>query len=546
LSTQDSNLPSQHEAGATLNGSLINGKRIAPAIVEQLRHRIGADRFELWFDNPSCIQHTSGQSTPNCISVSADNAFSLQRIQTTFGRELRHVVDHICGPHFQIRFGIRAEAAADAAPPVESNPALPNNQSPPEPATCKPSSVTNFALNPSGSKTFNASPSNPSGKRPPASPSHQISDPSFSQSTISIQTRSNSRSQAADPIRHRRDLNSFWFGNENRLAEASVDQLFRYPGQFSPFFVYGPTGSGKTHLLESIANDYRSKLKRRRCVMLSAEQFTSLFVNSLREGSGLPMFRRKYRDLDLLVIDDVQFLAGKRATLSEFQHTIDNLIRVGKQIIVSSDRPPVELGLLGGDLSARLTAGLTCPLRYPELEGRIKIAQQMCSERNMNLAPAVIELVCERLTRDVRRISGALNRLHALTMSTGRQITPGLAQHELCDLFSMSSGNVTSMVNIETVVCELCGVKPTDLKSSSRQKQICTARMLAMYLSRQYTGSAFSEIGDYYGGRSHSTVMAAQKKVKRWIEGNEGISLPHATCPVKDVIGRLESNLRIG
>jgi chromosomal replication initiator protein len=341
-------------------------------------------------------------------------------------------------------------------------------------------------------------------------------------------------------------LNSFSFGEENRLAEASVQQLFQQPGQFSPFFVFGPSGSGKSHLVEAVVNDFRRRLKLKRCVFLTAEQFTSLFVNSLRGGSGLPMFRRKYRDLDLLAIDDVQFLAGKRATLNEFQYTIDNLTRIGKQVVVSSDRPPLELGALGGDLCARLTAGLTCPLRYPGFDSRMKIVRQMCVERNLTFSTSVLELICERMTRDVRRLSGAVNRLHAIASATGLKITREIAQTELCDLFSVGSGNSTTMVSIEQAVCEFCGIKPSELKSSSRRKQISTARMLAMYLSREYTASAFSEIGDYFGGRSHSTVIAAQRKVSGWIESNKGVALSNSTYPAKEVISRIESNLRIG
>ncbi len=258
------------------------------------------------------------------------------------------------------------------------------------------------------------------------------------------------------------------------------------------------------------------------------------------------MFRRKYRDLDLLAIDDVQFLAGKRATLNEFQYTIDNLIRNGKQVVVSSDRPPLELSALGAELNTRLTAGLACPLRYPGFEGRLNILHRMCNERRFRLSTKVLELIAERLTRDVRRLSGAINRLHAVAISTNSKITPEMAQSELCELFAAGSGNGTSLLNIEQAVCEFCGIKAKDLRSSSRRKQISTARMLAMFLSREYTSSALSEIGDYFGGRSHSTVIAAKRKVSNWLENNEGVTLPNATYPAREVISRIESNLRIG
>lgn len=258
------------------------------------------------------------------------------------------------------------------------------------------------------------------------------------------------------------------------------------------------------------------------------------------------MFRRKYRDLDLLLIDDIQFLAGKRATIIEFQHTIDELARNGKQVIVSADRPPIELSALSSELGTRLNAGLSCPLRYPGLEGRVKIAQQLCDERQITFPATVIELICERLSHDVRRVSGALNRLYAWYLSTGNLVTTEVAYEQLNDLFAMDRVHSVSLARIESAVCELCGLKPADLKSTSRHKSISSARMLAMYLSRHYTSSAYADIGNYFGGRSHSTVIAAEKKVNQWLEANSGVALPHATYRAKDVVSRLESSLRIG
>ena len=452
------------------------------AILKQLAHLIGPERFEMWFSDSTRFEIV-GRS----VQVSAPNNFSLQRIQTNFGSEIRNVVDRICGPQFVISYQVDSVTASgdSAAPATIRMPEFSDVNTQPTPAARKP-------------------------LRP-----------------------------------HRRGLNTFNFGDDNKLLRAGVDQLFERPGQFSPLYIYGPTGSGKSHLAEVITNDFRRRLKRQRCVFLSAEQFTSQFLASLRGGAGLPIFRRKYRELDLLAIDDIQFFAGKRATLGEFQHTIDNLIRHGKQLIVTSDRPPIELGHLGSDVSNRLAGGLTCSINYPDFDGRLKIARSICKLRNLTLSNSVLNLICEQLSRDMRRISGAINRLHAYSLSIQTPITPEIASKVLSDLFALSGPSCTSMVSIEEAVCEICGIKPTELKSPSRKKRICSARMLAMYLSRQYTGSAFSEIGDYFGGRSHSTVIAAEKKVAKWIEDGEGIRLPHAQCSAKEVLRRIESTLRI-
>ena len=490
----------------------IASRDFADAIVNQLIDRIGDDRFDLWFSNRNCItlKSASDNASPT-ISILADSRFSLQRIQSTFGKDIRFVVDRIAGPQYTIEYQlIEIDSAQVDAP---------NASTDDSPCSRQPAVVANSAID--------------SWKDEGVQANHSIRFESANRPALQQRPRA-------------QGVRSFWFGADNKLIEAGVDQLFERPGQFSPFFIYGPTGCGKSHLLESVTTDFRRRLRLKRCVFLSAEQFTSEFVGSLRGGTGLPVFRRKYRDLDLLAIDDIQFLAGKRATLGEFQHTIDNLIRLGKQIIVTSDRPPIELGHLGSDISARLSGGLTCPLEYPDFEGRVDIVRKMCATRNMNLARSVVEMICEQLTRDVRRLSGAVNRLHAYSVSIGQVITPELAQKVLCDLFSLSGPNCTSMVTIEQAVCEFCGVQPNELKSPSRQKRISSARMLAMYLSRQYTGSAFSEIGEYFGGRSHSTAIAAERKVAKWIEDNEGIKLPHAVYPAKEVVRRIESNLRIG
>lgn len=452
-------------------------------IAAQLLNEVGKTRFETWFGDASCFSVVNG-----CVRITAPHNFALQRLQNNFKTEVRQAVDRVCGPQYTIAY-------------VEE-------------MTC---------------------------------PEPSVSLPSFS--SASSPPKTSASSTPSRPVlqnqRRAKGIDSFWFGEENRLASTSVEQMFAQLGQFSPLFIYGPTGSGKTHLLESISNDVRKRLRRQRCIFLSAEQFTNYFVQALRGGTGLPVFRRKYRDLDLLAIDDIQFLAGKKATIAEFQFTIDNLNRMGKQVVLSSDRPPVELSNLSPDLTARLTSGLICPLRYPGFEGRMKITKQICSERNFSIPEDVLELVCEQLKNDVRRLSGAANRLHAARVATGRQVTIEVASRILGDLFAVT-GATTSLLSIEKAVCEFCQIKPNELKSASRKKRICTARMLAMYLSRQYTSSAFSEIGDYYGGRSHSTVIAAQKKVNNWLVSNQEISLPHAAYEAKELVKRIELNLRIG
>ena len=348
------------------------------------------------------------------------------------------------------------------------------------------------------------------------------------------------------PAHTKKRLADFRFGEENQLAAIAVKEVFADPGKFSPLMIHGPTGSGKSHLLQWIVSNARNRRGFRRCIYLSAEQFTSYFLAGLRGGKSLPMFRENYRGLDLLAIDDIQFFEKKNATLNEFQYTIDNLIRNGKQVILSSDRPPFEINEFGNEIKTRISAGLVCPLNYPSSEGRKKILHDFCEQRGFKIPAEVISFIAEKVARDVRRLSGAINRIHAVSVATQSPITVNLAQEALSDLLSIA-GLSTSMHAIEQAVCNFCGVNSAELKSSSRKKQVSAARMLAMYLSRQHTSNAFSEIGDYFGGRSHSTVIAAQRKVTTWIDDEKAIDFPNAKkFLAKQAITRIESKLGVG
>ncbi len=459
-----------------------------------LAEELGQSIFDMWFSNPKNIV-----LDVNSVTILGDTDFSVHRLSTKLSASISKAVRRCLGPEVKISYQRRSQT---------------------EPSD-KAAEPSDKAAEPVA--TIKASDSQVLTPRTAGGTGHSTSNRT---------------------VRRNQGLESFWFGETNRLVEAGTRQMFQQFGQLTPFLVYGPTGCGKTHLLETITADTRRKLKLRRCVFMSAEQFTTYFVSALR-GTGLPSFRRKYRDLDFLAIDDIQFFAGKKATLGEFQFTIDNLVRNGKQVVLSSDRPPIELNHFGNETVARFSAGLICPLHYPDVKGRQQIITRMCRQRHINIPPEVVEMIAERLGRDVRRLSGAINRIHAMAEASNRRITVEIAKQVLVDLFSVNS-SLTSLNTIEKAVCDFCDIKPTELRSSSRRKRICTARMLAMYLSRQYTSSAFSEIGDYFGGRSHSTVIAAQKKVTGWIAQNQPIDLPNAYYPAKEAVARLESNLRIG
>lgn len=339
-------------------------------------------------------------------------------------------------------------------------------------------------------------------------------------------------------------LDAFVVGDSNRVAFTALLSIVDRPGVMTPIVVHGPTGCGKSHLLEGVWSASRKNAPRRRIVMLSAEQFTSYFLEAL-QGSGLPSFRRKYRDVELLIIDDVQFFVGKRATLIELQHTLDSLLREGRQIVLSCDRPPAELTGLGPELVARMSGGLVCGVQHADEGTRRIILRQFAEARQLKIPQSVLDLIAAELPGDARQLSGALNRLHASSLAHGQPISMAMAVSALTDLFQNARRTI-HMPDIEKAVCDIFGLESKALRSNKKTNAVSHPRMLAMWLARRYTRAAYSEIGHYFGDRSHSTVISAQKKVKTWVDDGTQIRLAGGDCKVEDAIKRVELRLRTG
>jgi chromosomal replication initiator protein len=361
------------------------------------------------------------------------------------------------------------------------------------------------------------------------------------------------RRSAADPnqkttdsssLGAERGLTSYVIGECNKLAHMSAATALSRLGRWSPLFIHGPHGSGKTELLKCLKNSARDNLNATRVVMMSAEQFTTFFLEALH-GSGLPNFRRKYRDLDLLIIDDVQFLAGKPATLVELHHTIDSIQRNGRQLVFASDRPALELSGLGQELIGRMTGGLTCAMESLDEATRRSIFRAQAAQRGLKIPATVVDEVASQICGDGRQVIGALNRLEAVSIAQQSPITDELASECLHDIFR-SQRKAVRMDDIEGAVCEVFGLDRRTLQSDRKTRSILQPRMLAMWLARKHTRAAYSEIGRYFGKRSHSTVISAQQKVTRWMSENAAVQLPNGECGVQAALHRIESQLRTG
>ena len=349
---------------------------------------------------------------------------------------------------------------------------------------------------------------------------------------------------AAESRRRFAGLDSFVVGQANRLAHVAVQTVAARPGVSSPLLLFGPTGVGKTHLLEGLWTEARRKQARCQAVYLSAEQYTTLFLGALH-GSGLPSFRRKYRGLDLLIIDDIQFLAGKRATLVELLHTIDQFLREGRQLVFAADRSPAELSELGPELIARLQGGLACGLQAPEYETRLGIVQQMAARQQLDVPVDVQAYVAAHFRSHARELAGALNRLQAASLALQQPIDLAMAEEALSEMLRHTARSVR-LADIEQAVCHVFGLEPKSLQSNRKGKQVSHPRMLAMWLARKHTRAALSEIGYYFGRRSHSTVISAQKKVNGWMADHVALDANDSAWDVEEAIRRVEQTLLAG
>lgn len=333
----------------------------------------------------------------------------------------------------------------------------------------------------------------------------------------------------------------FVVGTNNRLAYGSAASVVERPGSLSPLLIHGPTGVGKTHLLEAICQAARRRHPGLTAVVVRAEQFTTGFLEALR-GSGLPNFRHKYRSAQLLAVDDVQFFAGKRATLVELMQTVDAILRLGRQLVFASDRPPSELSALGAELRTRLEGGLGCAIQPPEFETRLAIARQMSEDFGLAVPEDVLRLVAERFRSHARELAGAVKRLHATSLVWRQPISLELAESALADLVQHEQRPVR-LPDIEKAVCDIFGLEPASLQSQVKRRDVSHPRMLAMWLARKHTRAALSEIGQFFGGRSHSTVISAHRKVSAWVNDGTVLRLSQRDLKVDDLLRRVEDRL---
>jgi len=307
---------------------------------------------------------------------------------------------------------------------------------------------------------------------------------------------------------------TFVIGSSNRFAHAAAVAVAEAPAKaYNPLFIYGESGLGKTHLLHAIGHYAKSLYPGTRVRYVSSEEFTNEFINSIRDGKA-DGFRRRYRDVDVLLVDDIQFLETKEQTQEEFFHTFNTLHNANKQIVISSDRPPKQLVTLEDRLRNRFEWGLLTDVQPPELETRIAILRKKAIQEGLNAPPDVLEYIASKISRNIRELEGALIRVTAFASLNRQPVDLQLTEIVLKDLIPDSAGPEITATTIMAHTAAYFGLSVEDLCGTSRSRVLVTARQIAMYLCRELTDLSLPKIGAQFGGRDHTTVMHADRKIR--------------------------------
>lgn len=321
-------------------------------------------------------------------------------------------------------------------------------------------------------------------------------------------------------------FDTFVVGGNNNFAHAASLAVAESPGEmYNPLFIYGGVGLGKTHLMHSIAHFILEKNPKSKILYVTSEAFTNELIESIRTGNNTSMtkFREKYRNIDVLLIDDIQFIIGKESTQEEFFHTFNHLHGLKKQIIISSDKPPKEMATLEGRLRSRFEWGLIADISSPDYETRMAILRKKEEMDGYSIDDEVIKYIATNVKSNIRELEGALNKLMALNNLEKREITVEVARQELKDMISPSEKKEITPELIIDVVAEHFHIKPEDIKGSKRNSDIVFPRQMSMYLCRELTNTSLKSIGSFMGKKDHTTIIHGVKNIEKEISNSESV-----------------------
>jgi len=331
------------------------------------------------------------------------------------------------------------------------------------------------------------------------------------------------------------EFDSFVVGSSNQFAHATSFQVAKNPARtFNPLFIYGGVGLGKTHLMQAIGRHILTTKSSSKVLYVTAERFTNDFIDALKDGT-IVKFRKRYRQADVLLIDDIQFLAGKERSQEEFFHTFNSLSDGRRQIVLSSDRPPSEIATLEERLVSRFEWGVTASLQPPDLETRLAILQKKMRVFSVEISGDILRFIAENVKYNVRRLEGALTRVASLTSLNGPKLSTPELEELLKDVLDEEESNTVTIDRIQKKVAEHYDIRIADMTSKRRPANIAFPRQVAMYFARRMTDSSFNEIGEAFGGRDHGTVIHACKLIDKKMTASESI---------RRTIAQLENRLK--
>jgi chromosomal replication initiator protein len=318
-------------------------------------------------------------------------------------------------------------------------------------------------------------------------------------------------------------FDSFVIGSSNRFAHAASSAVADNPGRaYNPLFLYGGVGLGKTHLMQAIGHSILSNLKSLKVAYVTSETFTNDVVIAIREHKNVEL-RNKYRTVDTLLIDDIQFVAGKESTQEEFFHTFNTLYEANKQIVISSDRPPKEFSTLEERLRSRFEWGLVADIQPPDLETRVAILSKKAKQESYNIPDDVFLFIASKIKSNIRELEGALLQVVAKTSLSHKPINMETTQEALKEILSSDHPRNITILMVQKAVAQVFNLKMDDFKARRRTNDIAFPRQVAMYLSRELADSSLTKIGDEFGGRDHTTVMHACDRIKEEIVINSNV-----------------------
>jgi chromosomal replication initiator protein len=474
------------------------------AIQEALLQRIRREQFETWFRRARLRE-----AGPDGVRLVVQNAFSCEWLRSHYLEALGQSILAAFGAPWPLEIEIDPEFTATRAKDAPAS--YPTTYPTTHPTTYSASSLAPASAPASG------------GRDPRAAPNHRNSNP-----TAGVGA-GGSAGRSAEPgllwssdvsLNPHYRFDGFVVGPCNRFAYAAAVGVSESPGKaYNPFFLHGSVGLGKTHLLQSLCYALLERDPQTRILYLSCETFVNHFISALENGD-LQKFRNKYRNVDVLVVDDIHLLANKERTQEEFFHTFNTLYNSGSQIVLSSDSPPKEIPTLQERLVSRFKWGLVTEIEKPCYETRMAILKRKSRERGRELSDPVAQLVAEHIDSNIRELEGAVTRLLGYASLNGQDVTTDLARRLLRDIFVAPKGQ-PSMEDILRIVTAHYQIKTTELQSRRRTKAIAFPRQIGMYLARTNTRHSLEEIGGFFGGRDHTTVLYAVEQITKQLKADD-------------------------